>query len=395
MDAFTRRSLLPALLTAFATLILVPKPSLASSAASPAIIKLKVVAEQANIRLKPDITSIIIRQVPKGTILESLEKRGEWYSVQVSLPDEQPLAGFVHESLVEPLEPPPVPEKPPAKEPETVPPKKPPVSPPPAQPQRAYTPGLRLDVFLAGGGAYTWGGDLNTGAQGLADYYADVLGVEEGGDIKPARLSPIFGGDVFFPLAPALSWGVGADYFKASRETRVAFQTGEGVQSLTARPEFRAVPLRLSLRIMPVRSFYIRAGLAVYLARCAYSYRIEGAKAFQQWEGKASALGLGFTGGVGLAQDLLSRLSLVLEIGGRYARISGFSGTDTFSDSEGAYVTEEGKLYAYRVQTSQERFYQLVFIRSTAPREAGVVEARQARLDLSGVTVRVGFHIRL
>ena len=39
--------------------------------------KIKVVTEQANIRLEPDIGSAIIRQVSQGTILESTAKENE------------------------------------------------------------------------------------------------------------------------------------------------------------------------------------------------------------------------------------------------------------------------------------------------------------------------------
>jgi len=46
--------------------------------------KLKVVTEQANIRLKPSIGSIIIKQVPEGTILESTGQEGEWFLIQLT-----------------------------------------------------------------------------------------------------------------------------------------------------------------------------------------------------------------------------------------------------------------------------------------------------------------------
>jgi len=63
-------------------------------------LKLKVVAEQANIRLEPDIASVIIRQVPQGTILESTGKEGEWHAVKLTSKEGAIVSGYVHESLV-------------------------------------------------------------------------------------------------------------------------------------------------------------------------------------------------------------------------------------------------------------------------------------------------------
>ena len=62
--------------------------------------KLEVATEQANIREKPDIGSTIIRQVPRGTILESTKKIGEWYLVRLKVEEDRLLLGYVHESLV-------------------------------------------------------------------------------------------------------------------------------------------------------------------------------------------------------------------------------------------------------------------------------------------------------
>ena len=72
------------------------------------LIKLKVVTEQANIRLKPSIGSIIIKQVPQGTTLESTGKEGEWYLIKLKPDEEDRVSGYVHESMVIVLEGPPI-----------------------------------------------------------------------------------------------------------------------------------------------------------------------------------------------------------------------------------------------------------------------------------------------
>ena len=69
--------------------------------------KLKVVTEQANIRLKPSIGSIIIKQVPQGTILESTAQQGDWFLIQLSPDELEQVTGYVHESMVIIIEGPP------------------------------------------------------------------------------------------------------------------------------------------------------------------------------------------------------------------------------------------------------------------------------------------------
>jgi len=67
--------------------------------------KLKVKAEAAFIRLRPDSKSQAIGRVPAGTILNLLNKKGEWY--RINLPLDKGgilLSGYIHQSLVEEIE---------------------------------------------------------------------------------------------------------------------------------------------------------------------------------------------------------------------------------------------------------------------------------------------------
>ena len=75
---------------------------LAAAQVAPArTMKIKVTAEQANLREKPDIGSGIVQQIPEGTVLEADRKEGEWFFVRYALEDGGVLGGWIHESLVE------------------------------------------------------------------------------------------------------------------------------------------------------------------------------------------------------------------------------------------------------------------------------------------------------
>lgn len=64
--------------------------------------KVKVTVKMANVRLKPDLSSMVIGKMPLGTILESDEKIGEWFRVNLP-PDESGVvvSGYMHQSVVE------------------------------------------------------------------------------------------------------------------------------------------------------------------------------------------------------------------------------------------------------------------------------------------------------
>ena len=64
--------------------------------------KVRVVASQANIRLKPDTQSTIVSKIPLGGILDVIKKEGNWYYVKLP-PDEQGIVvtGYIHQSTVE------------------------------------------------------------------------------------------------------------------------------------------------------------------------------------------------------------------------------------------------------------------------------------------------------
>ncbi len=73
--------------------------------AFPANLKVRVIVDKANVRLKPSLNSQIISKVPLGTVLESEGKFGEWYRVNLP-PDEYgfTVSGYIHESVVEVVE---------------------------------------------------------------------------------------------------------------------------------------------------------------------------------------------------------------------------------------------------------------------------------------------------
>lgn len=62
-------------------------------------VKLEVIVNNANIKIKPEIGGENIAKVNIGTILVGEEKQGEWYKVSFNKQDEE-IIGYIHEMLV-------------------------------------------------------------------------------------------------------------------------------------------------------------------------------------------------------------------------------------------------------------------------------------------------------
>lgn len=374
-------------------------------------IRLKVTAEQANIRAKPDIGSAILLQVPQGTVITSGGKEDEWYVVRVEPEEGSAITGYVHESLVTLIEPPqkrppkkeaekPKPPPPPPETPREIkpekpatPPAKPPPSPKPESPPKPALPsvspaGTGFSFTLGGGGHRASVGDLNEGAQGLSDLTADSLAVKGKGEVAPLHQTYLFGAELIIPISSRASFGIGGDVLLGRKTSTVLFEKGLSKTTLTTRPEVRAIPISFTLTYHILPFLYTKAGAEYYLAECRYFYRLEKDKTWEEWEGKASGQGLGVLGGLGIEVPFRQNLALVLEATGRYARVGGFTGKNVYADSFRFESEEEGKLYFYQGKIYGEKSYPLLFIREKKPTEAGVSDVREAELDFSGIKLK-------
>lgn len=347
--------------------------------------RLRVVSEQANIRLRPDIASEMLWQVAQGTELEAERKEGEWYLVTVGKPDGSRIQGYVHESLVEvmdsgvkpvPVAPVRQPEEPRLRAVEVRP-----------RPERQVRPDYLLT--LAGGGIYLSPTDLNRAAQGVTDYYLADLGTGKRANLSGLHLVWCYGLEFFYPLGRRLFLGLGLEYMQGDKDSTVSFTLDSSSYRLLTRPSLRDLSWRVSLLYQPADIFYVRAGLEVHLARASYLYRLEQDDLWLEWKGRASGLNIGWKEAAGVQWPVTSWLQVYLEGAYRYARIRNFEGHNEYSDSDGLIRTEKGKLYYWLVE-ADGKYYPALFIRERLPTEPGVLDPRRADVNLSGFSLRAG-----
>jgi hypothetical protein len=376
-------------------------------------IKLRVTAEQANIREKPDIMCAFLQQLPEGATLEAERKEGEWYALLVEKEGGGSIVGYVHESLVmvigEPAQAPPQKEEKAEEKPQPVPEpaeelKEPPTPPVPQRaPRESRTPAAQEEKLSAAfwlGGRHASVGDLNDGAQGLASYYESRLGASTGNEIQAVHFGYLVGAEVRIPLAYGFSFALGAEHTSEEKTSSLVYAGGSSEATYSAKPGFSVTSVSTALLYYPLRIFYIRAGFDYSFARLSYFYRTsyprpgEADEFWQEWTGRASSSGFGYHLGIGLEWPLGRRLAILAEAAFRGGRLHDLRGEDLYRDSTGYESREKGTLYHIWSTAGGTEVFPLVFIRNRQPAEAGVVDSRKAELDLAGYALKLGLLIR-
>jgi len=372
-------------------------------------IKLKVVADLANIRIQPTIESPIIRQAEKNEIIEALDRQGEWFRVIFLKDSGEATTGYVHESLVivtegapekvtqnvvKPIE-----EELPKRQ-KTTPRREKPVKPKSKQPEiqktrpekiiRSNQKVKRFGFKLSVGSNYVVGSQLNEGAKGLADFYRETLGTNGTYKVRPFHLSYLASTEVFFPLSGNFSIGVGLDYYRGELESVVKFEMTDFTNYYSAKPRVDALPISVYITSHPAPSIFLKIGIEYYFAKASYYYRYQTEDFWQEWSGRAKAQGLGFLAGVGYEYEIASFAKLFIEAVGHYAKIDGFKGTDKYKESTGYIYSESGPLFFYKSQVGSDKTVPLLYIREKKPTEAGVMEAKEALINFSGFSLKAG-----
>jgi hypothetical protein len=377
-------------------------PVLSAQNAPAQTFKLKVTAEQANLREKPDIGSGVVQQIPEGTVLEADKKEGEWYLVRYTLEDGGVIAGYIHESLVMVLEPSPGAGGQPSREtnPEarTKPGSETRPAAPGAQSDSWYEVRLPFDLFISAGGGTVVADDFTEGARGLADLNA--AGTTPSGSVGALRLTYVFGLEVSYRLSRWFSVGLATEFLRGWRRSTITYPdmivVPEVAGPRTATHVFvQAVPVKLGFRFYPRPDFYIRASAAYYFVRAGYDDRFGSSiLALQEWQGRATAHTLGLEVAAGGEWRLASNLFFFAEAGFRLTSAFGLAGTGTTRDSSGAELSEAGPLWFYQQLGADDRGHDLLFVHAAEPSGTGILSARKAALNLSGTTARLGVKVR-
>jgi hypothetical protein len=360
-------------------------------------VRVKVTAEQANLRERPDIGSAVVQQIPEGTVLQADGKEGEWYLVRYVLDDGGVRAGYVHESLVVVTAEAAGPPAKEARDPLAVTPAEPRPKAPAPRPARAPRPAaaamrpFELSVSLIGGPVDP--ADLNDGAQGLVAHNAALLGVEPSGSAGAMRLGVGAGLELSYRISPEFAVGLGLDHLRGGTTSRVTYAAELFTETLTVEPAFQATPVKALVRFYPGRGFYLKGGLGAYRAKAGYVYKFDREGIWRQYKGSATAWTFGAEAAFGGDWDVGRNLAVFAEAGFRLARWTGLEGREVFSNFLDETLTEAGTLYFWR-QALDASSYPFLFVRGARPSGPEISGARAADINLSGAALRAGLRFR-
>jgi hypothetical protein len=345
--------------------------------------KLEVSAESASIHLKPDANSPVVAAVPRGTILKSYAREGDWFRV-IPGPGQEGVVtiGYVASPDVNVLE---------EKVQKTA---------DYWQPQAEKFRGLGLTVKLNGGFISGAGGDINRGAvgmfnSGIADLIAQGFSMFSK-TTRPFRAQFTLSGDFLLALTSRLGIGAGVEYTRLSGKNYQQFGRNDILtNTLGSEPIIDSIGIKLDLHYeVPLNKLlnaFVEGGPSLYLADYAMGFSSPAGGEFQDTLVQdARGRALGVWGGAGLDIALNSRVGFFLEAQGRYARIGNFQGSESFerwANYQTTTTRSEGSLYILE----GGEFPRLAILADSAV--AGQ-SARRVAFDLNGISLLAGMRIR-
>jgi hypothetical protein len=352
--------------------------------------RVKVIAEQANLREKPDIGSSIVQQIPEGTVLEADRKEGEWYFVRYTLEDGGVIGGWLHESLVEPVEGgAPVPAAAATAA----------AAPVPAAgggtaSARSETSAFPLEISVSAGVATLAPRDLNDAARGFPDWFGAMVGLPAPGTADILHLGSAAEVELAYRISPRLAFGLGAGYIHAANGDQMTFANELDTRTVSTKPSVSSGSVKATVRFYPGAGIYLRGALGLYSVKAGYLYRIEGGDTWTESRGSATATSLGAEAAFGGEWAIGLRTAFFAEAGLRMAGVDELTGENTDSSSADVKVIETGTLYYFGRMAADGNDYPLVAVRASAPAGTDYVGTRRAEVNLSGMSIRVGLRYR-
>ena len=266
----------------------------------------------------------------------------------------------------------------------------------------AFSGGFSIKVN--GGANFLMGGDYNKIVDGLNDDWLSASGVTIVGALDKLSMGWNFGAEFIYNISDQMGVGLGVGYITASNESTLT-ATAYGIQlTETLTPSVSAIPITLNFHyFMPVgdmMNVHFTFGPGLYISTFKWDlYEALGTTADPDIINVTAAyepdgvVGFGFQGGLGIEFALSPSISLCLDVLGRMASLSGFSGPWTQTGYVGGTPINDsgtGTFYYYEYGG-----YADYSISNTMPSGSGVSNAREASLSLSGVVAQFGIKINI
>lgn len=265
-------------------------------------------------------------------------------------------------------------------------------------------PEKKFELKLSGGISRLSGSDTEDNSK----YWNRLtkISMEAAGGTSTSEHNPLdwgreLSGEILFNLSSqfAIAGGVGYITGKYSN-TRMSSVGGAITASSGIEQKAKAVPVTLGIiYFLPISSksrFSLGAGAGYYFASfSSKSYRENDSPYRIDIDGTSSGGDIGFHGGIGFEYSISQNIAIVIEGFGRYAKISGFSGTRNRIDSNNWSDSRDATNYHYEQYAWTEEWLPRTSFGTEPPSGDNIRNVRDFEIDFSGFTVRIGLKIKL
>ena len=268
---------------------------------------------------------------------------------------------------------------------------------------------MSFSLKLKGGVSLISSGDYNDAIEGRNAYIAS-FGNDISGTFSKLSLAMDFGGEFIVNVTDQFGIGVGGGYIQASRAMEtVSYNYLFIIFTIDAaygfKPTLTAIPLTLNFHYTP--SFGgvkldLWAGPGLYFCKM----KIEGSEQdallifpfTDTFTFEGSKTVFGFQGGIGLEIPIGGNISFVVDVTGRYARMSDIQGNFNLTgELVGIPVTINATdyfYYSYTFTPGSTAFPLQTWVNdANAPSGTHVSSVRHGNFDFTGVSGQAGFKI--
>jgi hypothetical protein len=251
-----------------------------------------------------------------------------------------------------------------------------------------------FSLSLGGGGAYLAVGDYKDVFDNLNSSRTD----DEKYEVPSLGGEATF--DAIFHVTRNFGVGLGAGYVRASKASDVGGSASSDSSTLT----FSAFRVRLGaygfLPLGKVLEAYGNISPTLYVASLKdegqWSYYDASMSFSGDWSDEGSRKQLGVEGAVGLKIKIGPAFAFFLELGGRYAKLSPFEGSYSWTDNDGDSGSADDATLYYWESSYRNGPWRKNIAMNHEPRDSGDYSYRNVRegnVDFSGGVARIGVSI--
>jgi len=262
----------------------------------------------------------------------------------------------------------------------------------------AFSGGFSIKVN--GGANFLMGGDYNAAVEDSnAFWQASAWTV--GTELKTLNMGWNFGAEFIYNITEEMGLGLGVGYLTASNDSTLTASYSILSASYNWKPSVSAIPITLNFHyFMPIgetMNFHFFAGPGLYISTFNLDMHITCTLLDTNYDDNFesdSKLVFGFQGGVGIEFAVSPNISLCVDVLGRYANLSGLSGSHSLSGTL-LGLTGSGTFTNHHFYYFEFGGVALPWVMDVAPSGGGITNAREASVSLSGVGAQVGLKINI